>query len=123
MSEKEKLILRFREFVNSPLSSGSLFAGLNLCDVYLNIQDRDYVLDTINYRFPKATEDLNSAEEWFEKISSLKSEDAYINAFVGQHGEYRAIDKLESMGKSAEMFTSRIHPDNDLIDSDGIDGL
>ena len=41
MLEKEKLILRFREFVNSPLSSGSLFAGLNLCDVYLNIQDRE----------------------------------------------------------------------------------
>ena len=120
MLEKEKLILRFREFVNSPLSSGSLFAGLNLCDVYLNIQDRDYVLDTINYRFPTATEDLNSAEEWFEKISSLKSDNAYINAFIGQHGEYKAIEKLESMGKSAEMFTSRIHPDNDLIDSDGI---
>ena len=120
MSKKENQILKFREFVNSPLSSGSLFAGLNLCDVYLNIRDRDYVLDTINYRFPTATEDLNSAEDWFEKISSLKSEDAYINAFVGQHGEYKAIEKLESMGKSAEMFNSRIHPDNDLIDSDGI---
>lgn len=119
MTEKEKSILKFREFVNLPLSSGSLFAGLNLCDVYLNIQDRDYVLETINYRFPTATEDLNSAEDWFEKISSLKNEDAYINAFVGQHGEYMAIEKLESMGKTAEMFTSRTHPDNDLLDSDG----
>ena len=37
---------------------------------------------------------VKGVEDWFEKISSLKSEDAYINAFVGQHGEYKAIEKL-----------------------------
>jgi len=119
-SKKEK-IERFREFVNSPVSSGSAFAGLNICDMYLNAQDREYVLETIKYRFPTATENITSAEDWFEKISSLKSKDSYLNAFVGQAGEYKAIERLEEFGKSAKMFESRIHPDNDLIDSDGIE--
>lgn len=121
MSEKEKQLLRFREFVNSPLSSGSLFAGLNLCDIYLNIKDRDYVLDTISYRYPTATENLNTAEDWFQKISSFSSEGqkSYLNNFIGQHGEFKAIEKLKNMGKSAELIESRTNEHNDIIESDG----
>ena len=119
MNSKKDKIEKFREFVNTPVSSGSVMAGLNMCDMYLNVQDREYVLETIKYRFPTATENLDSAEEWFEKLSSLNSKDSYINAFVGQAGEYKAIERLEELGKSAEMFQSRIHPDNDVIDSDG----
>ena len=119
MNSKKDKIEEFRKFVNTPVSSGSVVAGLNMCDMYLNVQDRGYVLETIKYRFPTATENLDSAEEWFEKLSSLNSKDSYINAFVGQTGEYKAIERLEELGKSAKMFQSRIHPDNDIIDSDG----
>jgi len=119
VNNKKEKIEKFREFVNSPVSAGSAFAGLNLCDIYLNMQDREYVLDTIKYRFPTATENLDSAEEWFVKLSSLKNKDSYLNAFVGQAGEYEAVERLEELGKSANLFESRIHPDNDLIDSDG----
>jgi hypothetical protein len=121
VNNKKEKIEKFREFVNSPVSSGSAFAGLNLCDIYLNVQDREYVLEAIKYRFPTATENIDSAEDWFEKLSSLKSKDSYLNAFVGQAGEYKAIERLEELGKSAKMFESRIHPDNDLIDSDRIE--
>ncbi len=121
MGTKKEKIDKFREFVNSPMSTGSAFAGLNLCDIYLNVKDREYVLDTIKYRFPDATANLDTSEEWFERLSSLKSKDSYINAFVGQAGEQKAIERLEELGKTAEMFESRTHPDNDLIDSDGIE--
>ena len=121
MNNKKDKIEKLKEFVNSPIAAGSVLAGLNLCDIYLNVQDREYVLETIKYRFPNATENLNSAEDWFEKLSSLKSKDSYINAFVGQAAEYKSIERLEELGKSAEMFKSRIHPDNDIIDSDGIE--
>ena len=119
--KKEDKIERFRAFVNAPVSSGSALAGLNLCDIYLNIQDREYVLDTIKYRFPNATENLDSAEDWFEKLSSLKSKDSYISAFVGQAGEFKAVERLEDLGKNATLYESRIHPDNDLVDSDNIE--
>ena len=120
MKNKNDRIEKFRELINSPFSSGTAYAGMNMCDIYLNIRDREYVLDTIKYRFNNATEGIDSAEGWFEKFASLKSNDSYINAFVGQAAEYKAVDRLEELGKSAELFESRIHPDNDLIDSDGI---
>ena len=52
------------------------------------------------------------------KISS-KEDDTYINNFIGQHGEFKAIEKLKNMGKSAELLESRTHKDNDIIESDG----
>ena len=121
VTQKLKKIEKIREFINSPITSASAFTGLNLCDIYLNMQDRDYVLETIKYRFPTATENINSAEDWFEKLSSLKNKDSYLNAFVGQAGEYKAMERLEELGRSARLFESRIHPDNDLIDSNGIE--
>ena len=52
MNIKKDKIKKLKEFVNSPIAAGSALAGLNLCDIYLNVQDREYVLETIRYRFP-----------------------------------------------------------------------
>jgi len=50
MTAKKDKIEKFREFVNNPVSSGSVIAGLNMYDIYLNVQDREYALETIKYR-------------------------------------------------------------------------
>jgi len=118
LSKKEK-IDKIRLFVNSPLSGSTSFAGLNMCDIYLNIRDRDYVLSTLQERFPHATEDLSSAEEWAEKLQSLKTNQTYISGFTGQVGENKAVETLEKLGFKTKPFESLTHKDNDL---QGING-
>lgn len=117
--EKQKKIDEIRELINSPLSASSAYAGLNMCDIYLNIQDRDYVLSTLQERFPHATGDLHTAEEWADKLASLKSNKAYISGFAGQVGEEKAMETLSNMGYKTKFFESLTNKDNDLQSIDG----
>lgn len=117
--EKQIKINEIRKMINSPLSASSAYAGLNMCDIYLNIQDRDYVINTLHERFPHATGNLNSAEEWAEKLATLKTNKAYISGFAGQVGEQKAMETLAEMGYKTNFFDSLTNKDNDL---QGIDG-
>ncbi|GJQ61081.1 MAG: hypothetical protein SCALA702_01340 [Melioribacteraceae bacterium] len=117
--EKQKRINEIRELINSPLSASSAYAGLNMCDIYLNIQDRNYVLSTLQERFPHATGDLQNAEEWADKLASLKSNKAYISGFAGQVGEEKAMETLNNMGYKTKFFKSLTNKDNDLESIDG----
>lgn len=117
--EKQKKIDEIRELINSPLSASSAYAGLNMCDIYLNIQDRDYVITTLHERFPHATGDLHTAEEWANKLASLKSNNAYISGFAGQVGEAKAMETLANMGYKTKFFESLTNKDNDLQSVDG----
>lgn len=117
--EKQKKINEIRELINSPFSVSSAYAGLNMCDIYLYIQDRDYVLRTIQERFPHATGDLQTAEEWADKLASLKSNKAYISGFVGQVGEEKAMETLNNIGFKTKFFESLINKDDDLQSIDG----
>ncbi|MBU1102001.1 MAG: hypothetical protein KKA84_16515 [Bacteroidetes bacterium] len=117
--EKQMQIEKIRKLINSPLSASSAYAGLNMCDIYLNTQNRDYVISTLQERFPHATGDLSSAEEWAEKLATLKSNQTYISGFAGQVGEHKAQETLEAMGYETKFFDSLTNKDNDL---QGIDG-
>ena len=117
--EKQKKINEIRELINSPLLASSAYAGLNMCDIYLNIQDRDYVITTLQERFPHATGDLHTAEEWADKLASLKSNKAYISGFAGQVGEEKAMESLNNMGYKTKFFESLTNKDNDLQSIDG----
>ena len=117
--EKQKRIDEIRKLINSPLSASSAYAGLNMCDIYLNIQDRDYVITTLHERFPHATGNLNSAEEWAEKLATLKTNKAYISGFAGQVGEQKAMETLEEMGYKTKFFESLTNKDDDLQSIDG----
>ncbi|HIE85220.1 MAG TPA: DUF456 domain-containing protein, partial [Dehalococcoidia bacterium] len=56
---------------------------------------------------------------WFEKLASLKSEQAYVSAFAGQFGEDKAVEALKDLGIDAKPYDSLVHQDNDLVGLDG----
>lgn len=116
---KDKMISDFQKLVNKPITGSSAFAGLNMCDIYLNIKDREYVLSTLQQRFPHATGDLSTAEDWAAKLESLQSDSTYISNFAGQVGEDKAVETLEKLGIHTKPFDSLTHKDNDLQSIDG----
>lgn len=119
--QKGETIEKIRKFINTPITGASAYSGLNMCDIYLNVRDREYVLGTIQERFPHATGDLDTAQEWAEKLSSLKTNQTYISNFAGQVGENKALEKLGEIGRNARFFESKTHPNSDMVDQYGIE--
>jgi hypothetical protein len=98
---------------------GSALAGLNAFDMYLISNERDHILDLLRDRYPHATRDLASVDDWRDKLSGDGVVSNYISAFSGEAGERQAMTYLASQGIEGEQFESLINPDNDQYTADG----
>jgi hypothetical protein len=81
---------------------GSALAGLNAVDMYLISNERDHILDLLRDRYPHATRDLASVDDWRDKLSGDGVVSNYISAFSGEAGERQAMTYLASQGIEGE---------------------
>src|SRR5439155_14814832 len=121
--QKQQQLDRLNEMVTSPLAVGGSETGLNLCDMYTQLKDRDQVLTVLQHRYPFELGDYGKLDPhpWFEKIASLDHPQNYASAYAGEVGELKAIETLERLGIHATQFESRVHEANDLVDSRGVE--
>ncbi len=121
---KERVFANRESYLDSAVV-GAGTSALNMYDIYAACEDHSAVLDVLEGRYNHVMGDATPME-WYEKVEQLKyagtsSLGAYVSGYAGQAGENAAISMFESTGKKAELFESRIHPDNDIrvFDDDG----
>jgi len=121
---KEKGRATMETYIDSA-AVGAGASALNLYDIYAACGNHSAVLDVLEGRYNHIMGDATPME-WYEKIEQLNdagasSLGAYVSGYAGQAGENAAISMFENSGMKAELFESRIHPDNDIrvFDNDG----
>lgn len=114
---REVLKTRYIDVLGESIIIGGGATGLTIIDIYQAVADHEEVLSALEYRFNREMGDASSME-WFSKITKLshKGEGAingYMNNYVGQAGEFAAVDFFKNQGLEAELFESRVHPGTD----------
>lgn len=104
-------------FESAAFGAGS--TGMTLLDIYNSCENHEEVLNTLEYRFNNALGPDTTPMEWFSKVEELTAKGdralgTYISNYVGQAGENAALEMFESQGLKAELFSSRVHADDDL---------
>jgi len=114
---KDKSQARTETYLDSA-AMGVGASGLNLYEIYATCDNHAEVLNVLEDRYNHVMGDATPFG-WYEKVEQLSaagtgSLGAYVSGYAGQAGENAAISMFEATGKKAELFESRIHPDNDI---------
>ncbi len=123
-SEKRKIaqINLAIDFVQRKLPSSILLGGsatnLSFYEIYATVEHRDEFLKVLEERFNREMGGA-SPVDWYAKIEELgqkgeQSLGAYISGYAGQQAENIAVEMFRQQGLNAELFESRIHPNDDI---------
>lgn len=112
---KEKAKSKTSTYLEST-SLGIGASALNIYDIYEACDNHEEVLEVLGYRYNRLMGDAEPLD-WFNKVEELSIDNAtgsYVSGYAGQAAENASLDYFESLGKKAELFTSRIHPNDDI---------
>jgi len=110
--------LRTGEVIHDALMIGAGATATTIFSVYDAISDHEGVLKVMEQRFPDELDHVTPLE-WLNKVEELYqtgdgSVQSYVSNYAGQQAEELAAAGFQNEGLEAQLFESRIHPNDDI---------